>query len=326
MFSKYIHWLHKKGTLSPRSIKTWVSTARSFLETFDIDISPRKFQLKVRMPRVGRTEKVALSKEDIQTILNSCHSLKLKTYLLFLGATGTRATETLSIRLCDINFDREPATVQLRSQYTKTRTARTILLTHELTDHLKSWLKFKYRTRSVGYYNRETRTTLNKVITPTVKDKVLIFSTNGATNKDPALDNLYSSFLKTFEHTLERLGGKYAEFEDDDNKRRKITFHSFRRFVKTTISDLGYSDYSEYFLGHQGSTYYRKTEKEKIELFRKVEPYLTFLDITSLERQGADVQTRLETVERENQRLRQYEQRMKKIENMLDNVADQLGL
>ena len=37
--------------------------------------------------------------------------------------------------------------------------------------------------------------------------------------------------------------------------RRKITLHSFRRFVKTTISDLGYADYSEWFIGHAGSTY-----------------------------------------------------------------------
>ena len=37
--------------------------------------------------------------------------------------------------------------------------------------------------------------------------------------------------------------------------RRKNTLHSFRRFVKTTISDLGYADYSEWFIGHAGSTY-----------------------------------------------------------------------
>lgn len=47
-----------------------------------------------------------------------------------------------------------------------------------------------------------------------------------------------------FEKTLDRLGGKYAEYEDDNGKRRKITLHSFRRFVKGTISDLGLADYS----------------------------------------------------------------------------------
>jgi hypothetical protein len=54
-------------------------------------------------------------------------------------------------------------------------------------------------------------------------------------------------------------------------RRREIKLHSFRRFVKTTISDLGYSDYSVWFIGHSGSTYWRKKESEKAELFRKIE-------------------------------------------------------
>jgi hypothetical protein len=51
--------------------------------------------------------------------------------------------------------------------------------------------------------------------------------------------------------------------EDGNEKRREITLHSFRRFVKTTISDLGYQDFSEYFIGHSGSTYWTKKESEK---------------------------------------------------------------
>jgi integrase len=140
--------------MSPRSIKTWVSTARHYLETYDVDISPRKWQLKVRMPRVGRTEKAALSKEDIQIILNACTSPRLKTYVLFLCATGCRANEPLSIRIGDINFDKDPPTIHLKAEHTKTRTARTLYLTRELTEQLKDWIKFKHRTRSIGYYDK----------------------------------------------------------------------------------------------------------------------------------------------------------------------------
>ena len=72
---------------------------------------------------------------------------------------------------------------------------------------------------------------------------------------------------------------------------------SFMRFVKTTISDLGYANYSEYFIGHFGSTYWRKKESEKGDIFRKIEPYLTFLNVNELERQGADIQTKVEELE-----------------------------
>jgi hypothetical protein len=93
--------------------------------------------------------------------------------------------------------------------------------------------------------------------------------------------------------------------EDDTKRRRKITFHSFRRFVKTTISDLGYQDFSNFFIGHAQSTYWRKPEKENFQLFKKIEPYLTYLDQTRLERKGADLENRLEVMERENKDLRE---------------------
>jgi integrase len=77
------------------------------------------------------------------------------------------------------------------------------------------------------------------------------------------------------------LKGKYALYETIKRKRGKITFHSFRRYVKSTISDLGYSDFSEFILGHSGSTYYRRSDKDKAELSKKIEPYLTYLDYAS---------------------------------------------
>jgi len=86
-------------------------------------------------------------------------------------------------------------------------------------------------------------------------------------------------------------------FKSGNENRRQITLHSFRQFVKSTISDLGYSDFSEYFIGHSGSIYWRKKNFGKAEIFRKVEPYLTFLNIYQLERQGADIQSKVQELE-----------------------------
>ena len=96
--------------------------------------------------------------------------------------------------------------------------------------------------------------------------------------------------------------------EDGNEIRREITLHSFRRFCKSTISDLGYSDYSEWYIGHSGSTYWRKKDSEKAELFKKIEPYLTFLDIQQLERKGSDMQTKIVEFQEVNQILRNREQ------------------
>ena len=109
--------------------------------------------------------------------------------------------------------------------------------------------------------------------------------------------------LKPFQTTID-LNGKGAR-EDGNGRRRQITFHSFRRFVKTTISDLGYADYSEYFIGHSGYTYWRKKDSEKAEIFCKIETYLTSLNVHQLERQGADIQTKVEELEQLNQSMRE---------------------
>ena len=122
-----------------------------------------------------------------------------------------------------------------------------------------------------------------------------------------------------FAKTLDRIG--MGNREDGNEIRREITLHSFRRFVKTTISDLGYSDYSEWFIGHSGSTYWRKKDNEKGEIFKKIEPYLTFLNIQQLNRQGADLENKIEELQDINQVLREKD-KMK--EDVIANLSDKL--
>jgi len=66
-----------------------------------------------------------------------------------------------------------------------------------------------------------------------------------------------------------------------------------------------YQDFSEWFIGHAGSTYWHKKDSEKADLFRKIEPNLTFLDVTGLESKGADMESKTEQVMAENLILKQ---------------------
>ena len=126
-------------------------------------------------------------------------------------------------------------------------------------------------------------------------------------------------FAGAFAKTLDRMGR--GEREDGNERWRQITLHSFRRFVRTTISDLGYADCSEYFIGHSGSTYWRKKDSEKAEIFLKIEPYLTFLNVHELERQGADIQSKVEQLEQLNQSMRD---RDKMKDDAIAHLSDQL--
>src|SRR4051794_32936001 len=145
----------KKCNLSSTTIKQRIVTIKNFFEYNDIEISPRKFKLKVRLPKVVRKNKEAVSKEDIADILNNCSDIKLKTYVMLLAATGMRATEALHVCIKDIDFKRSPAELYVRGENTKTKADRTIFLTDEVTNQLDAWLKYKYRTRRVCHQIKE---------------------------------------------------------------------------------------------------------------------------------------------------------------------------
>jgi integrase len=312
----YAVFLQQTNNISNSTLKYRIVTLKNFLEFYDVDISPRKFKLKVKLPKAVRKTKEALSKEDVIDILNACSDIRLKTYLMLLASTGMRPVEALSIRVKDLDLKSNPSRLFVRGEYTKTRSDRTIFLTQELDNQLSSWLAYRYRRRRICY--SENGKTVTQYRTPSMKNSDLIFSAHrSGGNPNPA--SLYVGFRTSFAKTLDRMGK--GTREDGNERRRKITLHSFRRFVKTTISDLGYQDFSEYFIGHSGSTYWTKKESEKGNIFRKIEPYLTFLNVHQLERQGADIQSKMEELEELNQSFRE---RDKMKDDAIAHLSDQL--
>ena len=181
---------------------------------------------------------------------------------------------------------------------------------------LKQCIEYKYRNRRICH--KAEGKTITEYRTPDRNDNDLVFAVR-QDREEPNPRTIYFDLAKSFGKTLDRMGK--GTREDGNGNRRQITLHSFRRFVKTTISDLGYSDFSEYFIGHSGSTYWRKKESEKAEIFLKIEPYLTFLNVHQLERQGADIQTKVEELEQLNQSMRDRD-RMK--DDAIAHLSDQL--
>jgi hypothetical protein len=203
----------------------------------------------------------------------------------------------------------------IRGQYTKTKVDRYVFLTKEVKEQIKIWIDYKYRTRRICHKDKETGETITEYRTPEKKPNELIFSLYQTDNPRPEVmsNNIGAIFAKT----LDRIGMGLRE--DGNEIRRQITLHSMRRFVKSTISDLG----------HSGSTYWRKKDSEKAEIFKKIEPSLTFLNLPQLERQGADLQTKIEKLEDTNQLLRnkynEKEEQIKKLEESVSFLADKFN-
>ena len=92
-------------------------------------------------------------------------------------------------------------------------------------------------------------------------------------------------------------------------------------FISVNRMSAAYADFSEWFIGHSGSTYWTKKDSEKAGIFHKIEPYLTFLNIPQLERQGADIQSKVEELEALNRTMRD---RDKLKDDAIAHLSDQL--
>ena len=173
---------------------------------------------------------------------------------MLLAATGMRASEALSIRLVDCDLSANPPRLQIRGEYTKTKVSRFVFLTQELVQQISLWLEYKHRTRRVCFKGEGDEKTLVEYRTLRKNNHDLLFAVN---QSNPNIKWLYNQFSSSFGKTLDRMGKGDRE-EVDRGRRRRITLHSMRRFVKSTISDLGYGDFSEFMIGHSSSTYYRR--------------------------------------------------------------------
>lgn len=338
LLSNYVSWLDSrvdnKGSksLSSISIKNGVVNVKNFLEYCDIPINQHKFKMRVKLPRVYIQYKESIPREMIIKILETCENFKLKTYLICLAATGARASEMCSLRLKDIDWTNNK--INIRAEFTKTKVGRYCFITEECKNFLKTWIDYKYRRRRLRVDNVG-----DQWVYPHRNDDDLVFSSSFTrdgsilstkrSDKHRKIDeinlvgNIYNTLVIEFDKVMNQLNIGY---EDKTKRRHVFTLHSFRRYVRTIISDLGYQDFADWMIGHINSTYWRKSEKEKYQLFRKIEPHLLLLDQTVIQSHGRDMQTRLEVMERENQELRQYAENWKSVEKRLSKIAEEIGL
>jgi integrase len=299
LLNGFIQYLEDQD-LSPKSIIDYVGGVKSYLlfeSEYEIDLT--RFKDRVTLPSLNTEHEKAIDATVIRNILNSCNNRRLKAFLYVLATSGLRAMEAISLRIQDVELSTKgPSVIHVRREYSKTRRPRTVFITSEATVFLKQWLDYKYRK-----VRRK-------------KDDI-IFSYTG----ESELGSIYTKLNAGFNRILEAL--KLDE-RKEGMLRRRITFHSFRRFVKTTMSDQVGSDFADYILGHKRDMgYYTKTEKDSIANYKKAMPYLTFTDYSALETRGKSIEDKLEQKDSEMVELRkQNEELQDRIEDLERRALD----
>lgn len=216
-----------------------------------------------------------------------------------------RSSECLAIRLKDCDFSVSPTKIHIRAEFSKTRVSRDIYISNEATKYLQTWISWKYRNKQK---QRDQRTK---------HEDDLIFQVQ---KNLAGLRSIYVKLGQEFDKVLSTAGLRQR---NEGMKCKTISFHSFRRFVKSVISDQVSQDYSEWYLGHAGrSVYYQKKEPERREIYAtKCMRYLTFLDYTSLENTGKSIEAKLEEKDRE---IAYLHERDTTKEDSISQLSDQL--
>jgi integrase len=308
--------LSLRGKIQQNTIATRMMTCRHFLEINDVPITNIKWKRKVRPPKIEQPDKKALTKEDVRKIILGCQLPRLRTFVQAVASSGWRSSEVLSVLTKHI--DLENGTMHVRKEYTKMRKARTTLLTKECINQFKQWIEYRNRVRRfVTGGKKEGKRNITYKTVP-LKPDTLFFSTGrfDASNDNPT--DLYKIVYRDFVNMMKTIG---LTTRREVDHRAEITLHRLRDYVKTTISNLGYQDFSEYFIGHKHSTYWNSSPQEILDIFHKIEPYLTYLDYSELEAHGADTETKLSNNEQEMAAMREQ---MKTQQEQLKEMQEQM--
>lgn len=302
LFDNFISYLQG---LSASTITLYVSAVKSYLQFHDVDISQNKFKRRVKLPRNHIRKEEALDVNDVREILKSCNNIRIKAVLYVLASSGVRITEALAIRNKDIFFDTIPTRIRIRAEYAKTRTERYVYTSNEATHFLREWLDWKYRDR------RD-----KKRIPPKLSDDI-VFSSNTFVKNPQKPIALYVKVLQHFHRILKALN---MDDKKEGMNRNKITIHSLRRFVYTTICNRVDQGFAEEYLGHSGSVYHTMKEAERREIYAtKIMKHLTFLDFSGLETLSKNIEIKLEEKDRQIEALMK---RQEKTDLLIQSLID----
>jgi integrase len=310
LLDEFVTYLSQPKSLSQSTINQYLTCIKSYLQYHDVDIVPYKFKKRVVLSKIPREDEQSIDEKDIRTILLQCHNRRLKTYLLVLASSGVRATEACAIRVRDCNFNESPTKLHIRPEYTKTKRSRDIYISDEASRYLKEWIEYRFRID----INK------NKRLYEKIGD-CLVFQVHKVKKQKVKPRSIYVKLLIQFHTVLDAVD--FGQRKDNISRRRKITLHSFRRFVKTTIADtLAGSDYSEWFLGHTKSSYYVSKPAVRAEIYaNKCMKYLTFLEYSTLEATGKTNEARINELEKEKQIMGQkYEHELKIVHEQMDRI------
>jgi len=268
--------------VNPNSLRTIFSNVRSYIYYFGIKTDPQDIRNLLRFPRIQKEEKYPLKQEELLKIVTDQSRNPVRQALfLACSSSGMRIGEAVQIRKSDLEF-KERIQINIRPEYTKTQTGRSVFVSKECQVVVESYLK-ELDDEDTVFFKGES-----------VNPKTRV------TNEDRRL----RSCLKRVELDKKYGSGKY-----------KINSHSFRAFFFTQAVRKHGENYAHRLTGHGGylMQYDRMTDDEKLKMYIELEPELVIFDTSKqdLEIEKLKVQ--------QNKEMKEMKEQMESLQTQLAN-------
>ena len=252
--------------LASNSIRSYLTIAKDFLNYLGCRIYIEDIKQRFRFPKARHVYEEGLTKETINRILRFANP-KLATSILMLCSSGMRISELLQLRIQDINFEKNPTTILVKAETTKTRETRITCISSEATNALQDYIK-RYKITNH------------------------LFIKDNHKSEEDYIKNVVVT-RQSFERMLRHVRNNIPELnKKNENGRNAIHFHALRAWFKTQVTDAHQSDFAEALMGHKSLklVYYRQNVKARAKTYLDVEHALTIADTEKIDRNYSDMQ------------------------------------
>ncbi len=260
----------RKENLAPKTIRFYLSLLIRILRMAGVEVRSDVLRYRVSLPasRILRVDR-APTIEELRKIL-TVMGPRNRALFLMLASTGMRLSECLQLRLGDLDLDARPPYLLIRSA--KTGDVRKVYLTRECVEILKAYLGKRLSQDPSTSWIWPRRGNKSKYL-----------------RKEHAQQYWYSA--------IRRVG---LDQRDSSGLGYQLHIHSLRKFYRTQLERAGVSrTVISLWMGQRTGldlNYFRPSEPQLIEEWRKAEPFLTIFEARGVEELKKDIA--LETLRR----------------------------
>jgi len=306
LLDEYFSFLaNEKKRLANSTIRLYLIITKDFLNSEGCKIYNEDLNQRFRFPKRMQVFEEGLTKETINRIIRFSNP-KLATIVLMICSSGMRIAEVVQLHLSDVDLSKNPTTVKIRAETTKSRQTRITCISTEASKTLQDYLKkfaissgfifLKTHEQKISELkSRLERNSYDRAIFRN-KDKKRL-ATLELEIKRLSKEELYAKSVITTRHSLENQISKVIEnvpelSKKNENGRNSIHFHAFRAWFKTQVTDAHQSDFAEALMGHKSLklVYYRQNEKARAQTYQDVEHSITIADTEKIDENYSELQ------------------------------------